>query len=189
MKNDENLIYEKYINLIIKEEFSSSINRKGKYALWGFGLHENRIGEGMDMPKFDETVEEVLLTNDLVSDVMMTGVMNDMGYETTQDKDVDVRLSDSIVKSIGCTLDDDPLLIKGRYEAAIAYKIRMCSVLKNNIFIVTDDKRFSTWKLADENFEELKNIAKNSLAKLLASGKSSKHLIPGITYAPILPIL
>ena len=185
MKNDENLIFEKYVSTILKEEFSSNINRKGNYAVWGFSLEDDGVGEGSDRSDYIDTVEN-MLWGELMGDTSMTGVMGDMGYETSQDKDQDVRMSDTIVASIGCTLDDDPLLIKGRYEAAIAYKIRLNGVLPNNIFIVTDDERFSTWELADKNFNELKNIAANSLKKLTSAGKSGKHFIPGINYTGIL---
>ena len=98
-------------------------------------------------------------------------------------------ISDGIVESIGCTLDDDPLLIKGRYEAAIAYRVRANTALSDYLFVVTDDERFSNWELVEKNFQELKYMAINNFDKMMSAGKSSKHLIPGISYTGILHFL
>jgi hypothetical protein len=203
--NEDHLIYENYINSIVREEFSSSINRRSKYCLygfrlnsateWGHGRFPNDEAEKIKYPGVIETVEECLFSSES-GDIMFSDIVTDVtGDKTDRDEDIDVYLSDVVVKSIGCTLDDDPLLIKGRYEAAIAYKIRL-SVLQADprdpdVLVVTegDDKRFGTGDLVNKNFHELKNIAKNSYNKLLTSGKSGQHLIPGIKYTSILHLI
>ena len=192
MKSDKNLIFEKYINTILKEEFSSNINKENDYAIWGVPIDDkaDNVGEGSERQpgQYVDTVENMLWSS-VMGDISIGGIMNSVGIETGREEEPDVRISDGIVESIGCTLDDDPLLIKGRYEAAIAYRVRANTSLLDYLFVVTDDERFSNWDLAYKNFNELKNMAISNFRKMMSAGKSSKHLIPGINYTGILHFL
>ena len=64
MKNDRGLIFEKYVNTILKEEFSSNINKKNDYAIWGVPIDDeaDNVGEGSERQPniYVDTVENML---------------------------------------------------------------------------------------------------------------------------------